>query len=220
MIEQATGKRLSPDMLNQLQELIANNQGLAGAAAGGLGGLLLGTKSGRNITASAAKLGGLALIAGLAYKAYNNYIQGKPLIKAGEPVALPPKNSAFSPDAGDSQQNATLMLRGMIAAAMADGKLDEAEKKAILGSLEARGLDQHAVNFINGEVANPAEIATLAAEVQSPEQAAALFTACRLAISPDSKLERRFLEDMAEALGLDEGLVQQVEAAANSVRPA
>jgi uncharacterized membrane protein YebE (DUF533 family) len=134
-------------------------------------------------------------------------------------VALPPANSAFHPDAGDAQQNATLMLRGMIAAAMADGKLDEAEKKAIIGSLEARGLDREAAAFINQEVASPADIATLAQEVQGPEQATALFTACRLAIDEDNKHERRFMEDLAEALGLEEGLVQQVEAGASSVRP-
>ncbi len=220
-IEAATGKKLSPDMINQLQELIANNQLAAGAAAGGLGGLLLGTKSGRNITATAAKLGGLALIAGLAYKAYNNYLEGKPLIRMGEPVAAPPKNSAFDPHGADANQNATLMIRGMIAAAAADGKIDDKEKQAVLGQFQSLGgINQEAVDFLNQEISNPADAATLAAEVQGPEQATALYTACRLAIDVDSKLERRFMEDLAEALGLDEALVKQIEAGATSVRPA
>lgn len=221
VIEQVTGKKLSPDMLNQIQEMIANNQLAAGAAAGGLGGLLLGTKSGRNITATAAKLGGIALIAGLAYKAYNNYLEGKPLIRIGEPVAAPPKNSAFSPDAGDSNQNATLMIRGMIAAAAADGKIDDKEKQAVLGQFQSLGgVNQEAIDFLNNEISNPADAATLAAEVQGPEQATALYTACRLAIDVDNKHERRFMEDLGEALGLDAELVKQVEAGAASVRPA
>lgn len=221
MIEQATGKKLSPDMLNQLQDLIANNQLAAGAAAGGLGGLLLGTKSGRSITATAAKLGGLALIGGLAYRAYQNYLEGRPLIKLGESVAEPPRNSAFNPNAGDPQQNATLMLRGMIAAAAADGRIDDSEKKAIFGNLKALGAaDAEAVAFLNQEVESPADAATLAAEVQGPEQATALYTACMMAINVDSRAEQRFMLELADALGLEESLVQQIEAAAKSVRAA
>ena len=217
MIEQATGRKVSPEMLGQLQELIANNKLAAGAAAGGLGGLLLGTKTGRNITTTAAKLGGLALIGGLAYKAYQNYLEGKPLVQFGEPVAVPPKNSAFSPNAGDPQQNATLMLRGMIAAAAADGTIDEAEKKAILGSVQAQGMDQDTLDFLNNEVANPADAATLASEVQGPEQATALYTACLLAIDVNNRQERRFMDELAETMGLDEQLVAQIKAAAQSV---
>ncbi len=221
LIEQATGKKLSPDMMSQVRDMIEQNQLGAGAVAGGLGGLLLGTKSGRSITATAAKLGGLALIGGLAYKAYQNYLEGKPLIQLGEPVAAPPRNSAFNPNAGDPQQNATLMLRGMIAAAAADGKIDENEKKAIFGQMQAIGAaDKEAIAFLNNEIANPADAATLAAEVQGPEQATALYTACTLAINVDTRAEQRFMLDLAESLGLEESLVEQIEAATASVRAA
>ncbi len=45
--------------------------------AGGLAGLALGTKTGRLHRDKAAMLGGLALVGGLAYKALQNYKQGK-----------------------------------------------------------------------------------------------------------------------------------------------
>ena len=70
-------------MLAQLKELIANNQLGAGAALGGLGTLVLGTGTGRSLAGSAIKLGGLALIGGLAYKAYQNYQQGQPAADGG-----------------------------------------------------------------------------------------------------------------------------------------
>ena len=71
-IGQATGQ--SPDeLIARLRELVAHNRLGAGAALGGLGALVLGTGAGRALAASAAKLGGLALIGGLAYKAYQNY---------------------------------------------------------------------------------------------------------------------------------------------------
>jgi uncharacterized membrane protein YebE (DUF533 family) len=219
-IEQATGRRPSADMIAQVQEYIANNPGLAGAAAAGAGGLVLGTRTGRTIAGSAAKLGGLALIAGLAYRAYQNYVAGKPPIQFGSDVREAPQNSAFSPEASDADSNSMLMLRAMIAAAAADGQIDEAEKKAILGNVQALGMDQEAVAFLNNEVANPADAATLAGEVQGPEQATALYTAALLAIDVNNRAERRFMDDLAEALGLDEQLVKQIEASTEGVKAA
>jgi hypothetical protein len=76
-VGQATGQ--SPDeLVARLKQLIASNQLGAGAALGGLGALILGTGAGRSLAGSAIKLGGLALIGGLAYKAYQNYQQGLP----------------------------------------------------------------------------------------------------------------------------------------------
>jgi uncharacterized membrane protein YebE (DUF533 family) len=67
-VSQATG-RTPEEMLAQLKQLLANNQLGAGTALGGLGALVLGTGAGRSLAGSAAKLGSLALIGGLAYKA-------------------------------------------------------------------------------------------------------------------------------------------------------
>ena len=78
MIRQATGQS-APELVARIKDFIAQNQLAAGAAAGGLGTILLGTKTGRSLALDAAKLGGLALIGGLAYKAYQNQTQGKPV---------------------------------------------------------------------------------------------------------------------------------------------
>ena len=85
-MKQATGQ--SPgDLLEQLKELVRQNQMGAGAAAGGLGAVVLGTKTGRTHGGKALKLGGLALIGGLAYKALQNYQAGKPLISGATDIA-------------------------------------------------------------------------------------------------------------------------------------
>ena len=93
-MREATGQvtgRSPEELVAQIKELIANNKLGAGAALGGLGALILGTGAGRSLAGSAVKLGGLALIGGLAYKAYQNYQQGLPPLggaKAGTPQAL------------------------------------------------------------------------------------------------------------------------------------
>ena len=83
---QVTG-RSPEELVAQIKELIANNKLGAGAALGGLGALILGTGAGRSLAGSAVKLGGLALIGGLAYKAYQNYQQGQPPLTGAKAAA-------------------------------------------------------------------------------------------------------------------------------------
>jgi len=51
-----------------------------GALAGGLAGTLLTSKHARKLGGSALQIGAVALLGGLAYKAYSNYRDGKPLV--------------------------------------------------------------------------------------------------------------------------------------------
>ena len=59
-----------------------------GALAGGLAAILLGTKTGRKIGGEALKLGGMAAVGALAYKAYRDWQAGK------ETTAAPPRRRA------------------------------------------------------------------------------------------------------------------------------
>jgi uncharacterized membrane protein YebE (DUF533 family) len=215
-IGQATGQ--SPDeIVAKIRELIANNQLGAGAALGGLGALILGTGTGRSLAGSAIKLGGLALIGGLAYKAYQNYQQGLPPLGGGRPQALvaAPEGSGFEPAAVTHDQ-AVLYIRAMIAAAAADGRIDATEQQKILGGLQQAGLDQAAQQFLTSEINNPATVEDLAASVTSQADAVQVYTAARLAIDVDSGAEHAFLGRLAQALGIDDDLAAQVDAAARS----
>ena len=214
---QVTGGQSADDVLAKLKELVAQHQLGAGAAAGGLGGLVLGTRTGRSLAASAAKIGALALIGGLAYKAFQNYQQGRPLITGASALEAAPNGSGFEPQAVTNDQ-AVLYLRAMIGAAAADGRIDEAEQAKILGSLNQGGgaLDEHARAFLQNEVNNPASPDDLAAAVQSPEQALQVYTAARFAIDPDERSESRYLAQLAAALGIDNDLAAHIEATARS----
>jgi uncharacterized membrane protein YebE (DUF533 family) len=202
-------------LAEQAKAMLQNNAG--GLLAGGLAGLALGTGAGRSLLGTAAKLGGVALVGGLAYKAFQNYQEGKPLAALGEPVAAAPQGSGFAEGDSDDQEKALLMVRSMIAAAAADGEIDDAERMRIVGHLKQAGLDDEASAFLDQEFANPLDAAGLVQMSSSPEMAAQIYTAARLAIDPDTDDEQTFLADLSSGLELDAELVAHIDAAAASV---
>jgi uncharacterized membrane protein YebE (DUF533 family) len=217
-LRKLTGK--SPDeLIAQVQAWIKANPGLAAAGAGGLGAIVLGTPAGRSLAVGALKLGALALIGGLAYKAYQNYSEGRPLISGEDKQALlaeaAPDGSGFEPDAV-TNDGATLYIRAMIAAAAADGRLDDAEQQKILGGLQQAGLEPEAQAFLEQELQSPATAEALAAAVTSPAEAVQVFTAARLAIDLDTAEEHDFLVALANRLGIDPALAQHVDATARA----
>jgi uncharacterized membrane protein YebE (DUF533 family) len=216
-IGQATGQ--SPEeLIARLKDLIANNKVGAGAALGGLGALILGTGAGRALAGSAVRLGGLALIGGLAYKAYQNYQQGLPPLSGAKPpsqqgLVAAPAGSGFEPEAV-THESATLYIRAMIAAAAADGRIDASEQQKIMGGLQQAGMNADAKHFLTREINNPATVEDLATAVSSQEDAVQTYTAARLAVDVDSDAEHEFLGRLAHALGIDDDLAAQVDAAA------
>jgi uncharacterized membrane protein YebE (DUF533 family) len=218
-LTQATGK--SPEeILAQLKKLIADNPGVASAGLAGLSALVLGTAPGRSLAGSAVKLGSLALIGGLAYKAYENYQQGRPILDNGkaQPEALlaAPEGSGFEPGAV-THENAELLIRAMIAAAAADGRIDDKEQQKILAGLKQAGLDGGAQEFLTRELNNPATPDQLANAVSSPEEGVQVFTAARIAVDPDTEEDHAFLVALASRLGIDENLAAHIDEAARSV---
>ncbi|MBO0763182.1 MAG: DUF533 domain-containing protein, partial [Hyphomicrobiaceae bacterium] len=214
---QVTGQT-PEEVVARLRQLIADNQLAAGAALGGLGALVLGTGAGRSLAATALRLGSLALIGGLAYKAYQNYQQGRPVLSSSKPgerqgLIPAPEGSGFEPGA-ISHDAARRYIRAMIAAAAADGRIDAAEQQKILGGLKQAGIEDSARQFLAAEISNPATVEDLAKGVASPEEAVQVYTAARIAVDPDTNAEHAFLAELAEALGIDDELAAQVDAAA------
>lgn len=213
-VKGATGQSPS-DILEQLKDLIQKNPGTAAAGAGGLGAVVLGTKTGRALAGKAVKLGGLALIGGLAYKALQNYEAGKPLLSGATDITAAPQGSGFETSAV-TQDAAVTYLRAMIAAAAADGRIDEKEQQKILGSMKQLGIDAEAEEFLANELNNPATVEQLAQGISSQEEAVQLFTAARVAIDLDSDEENDFLVQLAQALGMDGDLASHIDAAARA----
>jgi uncharacterized membrane protein YebE (DUF533 family) len=217
-LKDATGKS-GGDLFEQAKSFAGQNKVATGAALGGLGLLLLGTRGGRGLVGGAATLGGLAMVGGLAYKAWQNHQAGNAPATPAQ-IEAAPDASPFGETGNPEQDNQTamLVLRAMIAAAASDGVVDNEERSRIIGALEKAGLDVHAAKFLDAEFAKPATIAELAAAANTPALAAQAYTAARIAIEPDGMKEKAFLMNLAVALGLDEGLVAQIDAGASAAK--
>ena len=197
-----------------------------GVLAGGLAGMLFSNKRMREVAGSAVQIGAVAAIGGLAYKAYQNHMQGKPIVPqgiadmlAGGPTQSPdhliaqqPAIGAWIPPRDQSAHVSRLLLRAMIAAAAADGDLDVSEYDRIRQQLRASNLNAEEQLFVSQLIMRPSTIEELAAEASTPELGAEIYAAARLAIDPDSQAERDWMDRLAAALALEPGLRAHLDA--------
>ena len=192
-------------------------------ATGAIAAVLLGTGAGRALTGTALKAGGLAAIAGLAYKAYQNSQSGNQpdATKTGEPELLPPPSdtSVHPSQAPQGEAEFALTLvRAMISAARADGHIDEAERGKIADRLKLAGLDAEAESWLVAELERPVDLDALVASAQTDAQKVELYTASRLAIEPETRAERGYLDMLAGRLKLPDPLVDHVEATVSAAK--
>jgi uncharacterized membrane protein YebE (DUF533 family) len=238
-VTQVTGQ--SPDqLLQKAKDFATQHPGLTQTALVGLAGLLFKGRKKSKLTGNLVKLGGLAVIGGLAYKAYQNQqaVRGaavggdnapaapaasEPQISAPRPhdaVAQSalglPETSRFHP-VSQTEDDALLFLRTMVAAASADGHIDEAERSRIVKGLTEAGIDPDATHWLDSEMASPADVEELAAGVTDPEKAAQVYAAACIAIDPDTIQEREFLHQLAEALDLDPAVRAQIDDTAGAL---
>jgi uncharacterized membrane protein YebE (DUF533 family) len=186
-------------------------------ATGAVLAVLLGTQTGLQITGSVLRLGGLAAIAALAYKAFQNYQSGdKPAEAAArEPELLPPpEDTSFHPSQAPQgeQDFALTLVRAMIAAAKSDGHIDDEERRRIADRLSVYGIGREASKFLIEELERPIDVDQLVAAAKTDALKIELYTASRLAIDPDSRAEHDYLDLLAGRLGLPAALVEHIEA--------
>ena len=217
LVKQISGGKSAGDLVNQAKDLVQNNKAAAGALAGILGGMLLGTRTGRSLTLDAAKVGGLVLIGGLAYKAYQNHQAGKTILGGPAAPTPAPAGSGFEP-AAQTNDNALLYMSSMIAAAAADGQVGAGERAKILGNLSASGIHTDGSRFLEQAFANPATIDQLAAQATTAETRTQVYTAARVAIDPDTDVEMAWLNSLAAKLGLEPGLRANIDEAVSGLK--
>lgn len=178
-----------------------------GSAGGGLGDLLGGLAGGAAGGAAAGSLGGLlgGLLNGPAQRgaqprndASFGEVFNDALVRQDEPEVAP-----------TAEQNAVagLMLRAMIQAAKADGKIDDAERERLMGQLG--DLDDEDRAFIREQMAAPVDAQGLAREVPKGLEAQ-VYMMSLMAIDFDNRTEAEYLNNLAQALGIDQQTANQI----------
>jgi uncharacterized membrane protein YebE (DUF533 family) len=213
---QIPGQTAQPagDLLQQATGALSGFGG--GALAGGLAGLLLGSKGGRKLAGSALTYGGMAVAGALAYRAYQNWQAGKaatPEVSRGTPLLPPPTDTPFNP-ASDAEQQ-TLgrhLLRAMISAAKADGHIDAQEQANIFTQMDRLNVTAEDKVFVMDELRKPLDVDAVARAARTPEEAAELYAVSLLAIDIDNPSERAYLSLLAARLNLDQNLVEHLHA--------
>ena len=171
---------------------------------------------------------------GLAFAAFEHFSQkkasgpppppgpaGPPRVSSGPPpppgmsgAAPPPPPPVPTAPASEQtrQKNALLLIRAMIAAAHADGQLDEKERSSILSQVEEAGLGEEERRFMLQELDHPSRMDSLLPAGLTPGLREQVYAASLLAIEVDSQAERDYLDRLAQRLGLDEAARKKIEA--------
>jgi uncharacterized membrane protein YebE (DUF533 family) len=205
------------------QKILATllNSPAAGGAAGGLAGSLLGNVlagkgGGKKLAKTAVKAGGLALVGGIAWQAWQQYQARQAGGLPPTPVGLPPAPAAQVPlpaafDLERQEGSALAVLRAMVAAARADGVVEPLERARILDRLQAADLPPADQQYVLDLFDQPPDLDAIARAAGAPELAAEVYAAAALAVYPASRVERGYLDLLGARLGLEPALADELD---------
>lgn len=129
-------------------------------------------------------------------------VQTPPQPPGSAPSAAPAALTPPPPPPAAVPADPVLLIRAMIAAANADGVLDDTERMRILAQLEGTGLSDEEKDFLFAEFGAPRSLEEIAAAVDGQAAAAQVFTVSLMAVEADTPEEREYLEALRAALNL------------------
>ena len=209
---------------------------LGGVASGGLTSLVSGKKS-KKTGKKAVKYGALAAVGGLAWKAYKEYSeQNKAAQQQADsraydnamnkrshnqahahqgrafdftPAYMPEKSfeQVVEDESGSGQ---LIIMRAMIAAAYADGHIDETERQKIFAQVETMELTVNEKAMLFDELRKPMTLSELVQSVPDAQTGIEVYAASVSAIDLNQSISGQYLEALANQLCLPRELVQSI----------
>jgi len=203
------GKNIAEDKLNIPEDGPERKQMLdglkKGAAVAAVVTALLGTKGGRKLTGTAIKVGSLAAIGGVAFKAYKNWKDDA----SGTPVDELEHRAA--------EERSLLLLQAMVAAANADGHIDAQEQSLIKQEILNMHLPDELFDTVEDIVEKPLGAGEIAEQVKDDATASEVYLATRLFIDgSSSEQEKIYLQMLIGALNLAPELVVELDKGINT----
>lgn len=182
---------------------------LKGAGGGAALAMLLGNKRVRKVGGKVAVYGGLAALGVLAYKAYGNWQAQQAQQGGAQPVEPQTLDRLPAPQA---EQHSRATLKALVAAAKADGHVDERERQLIEEELGKLAQDAELQAWLHTELNKPLDPADVARAASTPEMAAEMYLASVLMVDEEHFMERAYLEELARQLQLPPALKGELEA--------
>ncbi|MEW9678528.1 tellurite resistance TerB family protein [Pseudomonas sp. TE50-2] len=215
-MQQGSGGRSSQDSLGDLGGLLGGLLGGGGTTAGGgglgglLGGLLGGGGSNTGGSPQGRSAGGvnyaaLASLGMMAFKAYQSWQRSQ---AAAPQQAVRTVDQLSGPEAEDHSH---AILRALIAAAKADGRIDQQEEQLIYAEIKRQTSDPQLQQWLDEEVSKPLDAAEVAQSARDPAMAAEMYLASVMLVDDQQEAERAYLDELAGALQLDPALQVHLE---------
>src|SRR3990167_9063769 len=176
-----------------------------GALAAGAMGLLLGNKKARKFGGKALTYGGLAALGVIAYKAYGNWQAQQASAPQGEPQTIDRLPAA------QVEQHSQGILKALVAAAKADGHVDERERALIEGEFTKLDNDQELQHWLHAELNKHLDPTDVARAASTPEMAAEMYIASVMLVDEENFMEKAYLDELARQLKLEPGLKLELE---------
>ena len=158
----------------------------------------------------------MAMLAGLAFQAFKNMNRqpaGMQAAMGSNEIPLGLRAPVNEVEEQELEQTATLVLKGMINAAKADGQIGEKEIQKIIGRVKESDGDDQMQQLILEEMKRPLDLDGLVKEIPNEAVAAQVYAASLFAIEVDTPAEREYLEQFVLRTGLDTGVAQQLQSA-------
>lgn len=132
------------------------------------------------------------------------------------PVPVPPPPPPPQPTAETAVHPdiELILARTMVAAALADGRLDEAERRVLAHHLDSGEIPEVHAERIHRDLASPATPESLSMMVSEPTHRDAIVRAALLVLAADNDIsdaERAWLQRLGEALGLPPARLAELE---------
>ncbi|MFF5865275.1 tellurite resistance TerB family protein [Pseudomonas sp. NPDC012596] len=187
--------------------------GGAMGGGGGLGGLLGGILGGgrsaggyaQGRAAGGVNYAALASLGMMAFQAYQNWQRSQ---------AAAPQQAMRTVDqlsGAEAEGHSHAILRALIAAAKADGRIDAQEEQLIYTEIKRHTDDPQLQQWLDEEVNKPLDAAEVAQSARDPAMAAEMYLASVMLVDDQQAAERAYLDELASALQIDPTLQVHLE---------
>lgn len=224
---------------------------MGGVAGGGLTSMIA-SKKGRKVGKGVLKVGALAAVGGLAWKAYQSYSTNKadPAAQAQQGQVNPANqysqanqtralgDNTYTPSGvhssnnqnakfdfrpavlpqqafeevvqEDNEQGQMILMRAMIAAAHADGHIDNEERQRIFAQVETMDLSVPEKAMLFDELRRPLSLTELVQQVPNAQTGIEVYAASASAIDTSQASSQTFLNELSQQLCIPAELVDSI----------